>query len=205
MTNSMIPAAPEDLTSGWLTCALRSAGVLPSGSVASFEAHEIGQGSGFIGQTMRVKLTYEGVAHVEPSPRLHPPDGYPPERRGEPGRRGSKANAQRPTPAHGSPASLVAKFPSASATNREFGTQYHFYDSEIYFYREIAPLAPIRIPRCYYTGMDEATGSYLLLLEDLPQARAGDQIAGCTPDEAETIMRTLARFQAAWWDSPELD
>src|SRR5262249_20964078 len=155
---------PEDLTAAWLTQALREAGPLPDGSVASFEAHEIGQGTGFIGQTIRVKLTYEGVARADRSPVLHTHRGYPPGRRGGPGQLDSTPNPQRPAPSHEFPASLVAKFPSAHAANREFGARYHFYDSEIYFYREIAPLAPIRIPRCYYTGMDEATGSYLLLL-----------------------------------------
>jgi thiamine kinase-like enzyme len=40
-------------------------------------------------------------------------------------------------------------------------------------------------------------------LEDL--GRGGDQLAGCTLQLAEIAMRELAKFHAAWWESPRLE
>jgi hypothetical protein len=46
---------------------------------------------------------------------------------------------------------------------------------------------------------------YLLLLEDLaPGRRLGNQVAGCTRDEAESVLRQIASVHAAWWERPEL-
>ena len=41
------------------------------------------------------------------------------------------------------------------------------------FYRELADIVAVRTPRCHYVGLDERTGSSLLLLEDL--ARPGTE------------------------------
>ncbi len=46
---------------------------------------------------------------------------------------------------------------------------------------------------------------YVLLLEDLAPARVGDQIAGCSPEQAERILRELAAAQAALWNRASLE
>ena len=35
-------------------------------------------------------------------------------------------------------------------------------------------------------------------------ARCGDQVTGCQPEEAATLLREMARFHATWWDHPRL-
>jgi hypothetical protein len=61
-----------------------------------------------------------------------------------------------------------------------------------------------RIPQVYFNETD-ATGLCNLLLEDLSAStRAGDQIAGCSVDEAAAVVRELARFHQAWWEKPRL-
>ena len=106
--------------------------------------------------------------------------------------------------AAGAPRSLIAKFPSDIPENRGIGNHFHFYERETHFYREIADEVELRTPRCYYSAMDVEADEYVLLLEDLAPARVGDQLAGCSTDEAELAIRHLAKFHATWWESPRL-
>jgi hypothetical protein len=47
---------------------------------------------------------------------------------------------------------------------------------------------------------------FVLLLEDLSlTGRLGDQIAGCTLDDARVALVNLAKLHAAWWGNPRLD
>ena len=104
----------------------------------------------------------------------------------------------------GAPRSLIAKFPSDIPENRGVGNHFRFYERETHFYQEIADEVELRTPRCYYSAMDVEADEYVLLLEDLAPARVGDQVAGCSPDEAELAIRHLAKFHATWWESPRL-
>jgi aminoglycoside/choline kinase family phosphotransferase len=53
--------------------------------------------------------------------------------------------------------------------------------------------------------MDVDTDRYVLLLEDLASSgRLGNQVLGCSLDEATLAVSELAKFHAAWWDSPRL-
>lgn len=103
-----------------------------------------------------------------------------------------------------SPDSLIAKFPSTHAANRATGMRFHFYECETRFYQELARGVSMRVPRCYFAGMVVASEAFVVLLEDMAPARCGDQVEGCTPDEAAIIVTTLAEFHAGWWESPVL-
>ena len=105
----------------------------------------------------------------------------------------------------GAPRSLIAKFPAASEENRELASLFRFYEREVRFYEEIADEVELRTPRRYYSTISLATGEYVLLLEDLAPARVGDQLVGCSREEAELAIRELAKFHATWWDSPRLE
>ncbi len=107
-------------------------------------------------------------------------------------------------PEDGAPASLVAKFPSAAQENREAGKAFRFYERENRFYNHIAEDVQLTTPRCYYSDMDPEAGQHVLLLEDLSEARLGDQLEGSTPEEAEFVIREVAKMHASWWDSPRL-
>ena len=104
----------------------------------------------------------------------------------------------------GAPASLIAKFPAEAQENRDAGNLFRFYEREIRFYEEIADEVDLRTPRRYYSAMDIDAEEYILLLEDLAPARVGDQLASCSPEEADLAIRELAKFHAAWWESPRL-
>ncbi len=106
---------------------------------------------------------------------------------------------------NGAPRAVVVKIPSADPGYRGIGDRYHAYEREIRFYAEIAPKSPIRLPRCYHSAIDRASGAYLLVLEDLSSLEAGDQVKGVTIPQAHAAVETIGRFHAAWWQNSELD
>jgi|CXWL01.1.fsa_nt_gi hypothetical protein len=106
--------------------------------------------------------------------------------------------------AAGAPATVIAKMPTTNAGNREIGNLFQFYEREARFYEDVAPGIEIRVPRCYYRVMDVAADEHLLLLEDLSMSTPGDEVAGCTPEQAEVAIRTIARHHAVWWEHPKL-
>lgn len=105
----------------------------------------------------------------------------------------------------GAPSSVIVKIPSGEAPYRQIGDRYHAYEREVRFYGDVAPGSPIRLPRCFYRGMDQAAGAYLLVLEDLGSLTAGDQVRGLTPAQAQAAVETIGRLQACWWETPALE
>jgi len=116
----------------------------------------------------------------------------------------AKLSVQYDKPEDGAPKALIAKFPAAAQENREVAMFFRFYERETGFYREIADRVELRTPRCYFNAFDPSNGDFALLLEDLAPARVGDQLAGCSAEEAALAIRELAKFQATWWNSPAL-
>ena len=107
----------------------------------------------------------------------------------------------RPTPG---PSSLVAKVPSSDPVSRAAGFSTRTYELEVAFYNELAPTVWVNRPRCYLARFDPAAEAYVVLLEDLAPAEAGDQIAGCRPDEAASAVAELAALHAPRWGDPTL-
>lgn len=107
----------------------------------------------------------------------------------------------RPTSA---PASLVAKLPSADPTSRAAAAAMRTYEVETGFYRELAADLPIRTPRCYYVAYEPASDEFVLLFEDLAPARQGDQIAGCSLEQAVLAVQEMPKLHAPRWGDPRL-
>ena len=104
--------------------------------------------------------------------------------------------------AHGDgPRTLVAKFPSDRPGARGVAAFQRWHEREVSFYTTLAATSPIRIPRCYAASIDP-TGDYVLLLEDLRPRAQGDQIAGCTVEQARVAIEAAARLHARWWGAP---
>lgn len=101
----------------------------------------------------------------------------------------------------GPPASVVVKQPSTDPNVRGLLVQLGMYAREARFYREIAPGCPVRVPMLLaVTGPEDAP---TLVLEDLADARPGDQAAGLSPSKAEPVARAIAGLHARWWDRAE--
>jgi hypothetical protein len=78
---------------------------------------------------------------------------------------------------------------------------------EVAFYSDVASTTPAGlVPRCFDAHWDQDTGAWHLLLEDLSETHlvATSWPLPPTIKQSENIIRTRARFQAAWWDHPSL-
>jgi hypothetical protein len=107
----------------------------------------------------------------------------------------------RPTPA---PASVVAKVPSSQEASRAAGFATRTYQLEAAFYNELAGTVWVNRPACYLARYDPEGLGYAVVLEDLAPAEAGDQIDGCSPDDAAAVMPELAALHAPRWGDPRL-
>jgi hypothetical protein len=107
-------------------------------------------------------------------------------------------------PAPGAPRTLIAKLPSDNEFTKGGATMFRFYEREARFYRDVAQNVPLRTARRFFSEFDPSTGDFVLLLEDLAQAREGDQLVGATREEAEQIIREIAKQHLAYWGKSRL-
>jgi hypothetical protein len=103
------------------------------------------------------------------------------------------------------PASVVGKFPAADPASRASGSALRLYVREVSFYRELARTVRIITPRPHYARIDPANDDFTLILEDLGPARPGDQLAGCSLEDAETALLEAAALHAPRWRDPTLE
>lgn len=78
---------------------------------------------------------------------------------------------------------------------------------EVAFYRDIAPMLPAGlVPRCFDAAWNDTSEIWHLLLEDLTDSHAVATPWPLPPTlaQCESMVATLARFHAAWWDDPRL-
>lgn len=107
------------------------------------------------------------------------------------------------TPPPGAPATVVGKFSSANPVAAESGRSMGFYRAEVMFYRELAHRARTRTPLPYAAEID-AQGDFALLFEDLAPAQTGDQMRGCTLEQARLALKEAALLHATFWNDEEL-
>ena len=105
----------------------------------------------------------------------------------------------------GAPASVVGKFPAADDTSRATGVMLGNYHREVNFYRHLAGKALIHTPRCWFTDVEDATGEFVLIMEDLAPAQQGDQLKGVSLDQARLVMGEAAKLHASHWNDDGLD
>ena len=82
-----------------------------------------------------------------------------------------------------------------------------FGHHEVAFYRTLASETPAGLlVHCHDAHLDETTGDWHLLLEDLRDTHVLPSIWPLHPTlaDCETVVRTLARFHATWWDDKRL-
>lgn len=99
---------------------------------------------------------------------------------------------------------LAGKFAAADPTSRGTAAMLGLYAKEVRFYRELAPQLPIRTPEALFAEMAEDGASFCLLFEDLGPARGGNQIAGCTIEDARAVVAQAAALHAPSWHNPAI-
>ena len=96
----------------------------------------------------------------------------------------------------GDPASVVVKLASDDPTSRATGIGMGAYLREISFYRNLAGQIGGPLPACHLAEYDPGEGFFTLVLEDLAGATQGDQVAGCSVEQARIALLALARIHA---------
>jgi hypothetical protein len=97
---------------------------------------------------------------------------------------------------------MLAKLPAADPGMREMLAG--AYRGEVRFYTQIAPTVDVRVPALHHAAMSPDSGNFTLLLQDLAPWQQGDQIAGCTVDQAHDAVVNLAGLHGPRWSDPSL-
>lgn len=116
----------------------------------------------------------------------------------------ARLNMEYDRPVSRAPRSMVGKFPAPDPGSRSIANLYGLYEREARFYSDLSTTAGIDAPTCYFADYDPAAGQSLILLEDLQAGAFGDQVGGCSLEEARLALRASADFHATWWESPRL-
>jgi aminoglycoside phosphotransferase (APT) family kinase protein len=105
------------------------------------------------------------------------------------------------------PASVVVKMPTHQEGNRATAVGFHCYEREVGFYMTAAARTPARTPRIYHADIEGAE-DFVLVMEDFRGYHIGDQVVGCTVEQARLCMTTIAELHASFWsrvDDPAFD
>ena len=102
------------------------------------------------------------------------------------------------------PTNIIAKnTPKSGSSVANFQ---RWFEREVNFYRVLAPslrkTSSLVLPEVYYAEHRETEHAteHLILLEPLPSENQGDQLQGCSYDEAKRALGALASLHATYWD-----
>ena len=99
----------------------------------------------------------------------------------------------------GAPSSVIVKLTSPYEANRAQGIALGMYEAEVRFYNELAGRTSIRVPECYHAEIDPSTSDFVVVLEDLGQWTAADQLDGLSVAQAEVATMALADLHSGFW------
>ena len=102
--------------------------------------------------------------------------------------------------AAGGPETVIVKLPSAHPETFRMAMGLGLYRREYAFYRQIAPHIPLRSPALWYGDFDDASHRFVLVLEDLRDMAAADQLDGASAEQAKTAIRAIARLHGFYWN-----
>lgn len=102
------------------------------------------------------------------------------------------------------PATVVGKFPTEDETSRATATAVRTYEVETRFYQQLRHRVDIAAPHPYLAQIDMESHDFVILMNDLAPAEQGDQMAGCTPDQAALAMEEAAKLHAPVWGDTSL-
>jgi hypothetical protein len=202
VSDALLPSSLAGLTPEWLTAALREGGSLPAGGrVASFALQPLGVGEGFLGELARVTPHYEGPADGAPVTLV--------------------AKFPSPVPENRALGVMFTAYEREIRFYRELSSLAGVPMPRCYFggldeasavdraaesiIQRLPPRFTARILDRVMKQAGKSKRRFALLIEDLGGLRIGDQVRGVSVPEAEAALRTLARFHAAYWESPALN
>ncbi|MCY4425976.1 MAG: phosphotransferase [Halieaceae bacterium] len=104
------------------------------------------------------------------------------------------------------PSSVVCKFHPADPNQFEIVKSTGIFLAEANAQKLLAEHSEAAVPECYFVAVADDAGEFNLVCEDLSGfCVPGDQIAGCSIDDARTAMAELAKFHRQFWNEPRLE
>jgi len=104
----------------------------------------------------------------------------------------------------GGPRTVVIKFAALDPQSRATGIQVGTYQREAEFYRRVAPMVEVAVPHLYYVEFVEGTADIVIVMEDLHPREQGDQLGGCSPNEATLALSEAAKLHRPFWGDETL-
>ncbi len=95
--------------------------------------------------------------------------------------------------------SIVVKIRTDDPQSLKVAKTFLLYQKEVAFYRNIASLASMRVPKVYYSDFDPKSHDFVLLLEDLKDLQVCSQLRGGTAEQGKLAIRHLAKLHAQFW------
>ena len=102
------------------------------------------------------------------------------------------------------PSTVVIKFAALDPQSRATGIQVGTYQREGEFYRHVAPTIEVAVPHLYHVDFVEGTADIVIVMEDLDPREQGDQLGGCSPNEAALALSEAAKLHRAFWNDETL-
>lgn len=99
------------------------------------------------------------------------------------------------------PASVFVKMSAESAGIRMLGELAGLGETEVRFYRELAPELGAGIPRSYGAAFDSLTGRFVIVLEDMSTSpcQFPDTLHPLSTDQMAQVVDVLAELHATFW------
>lgn len=197
-----IPLSLADVDADWMTQVLRESGVLGDGKVLRMETRVVGEGAGFMGEVVKLGLTLSPDAGTTPrSLVLKIPTTMDNRHVGQ-----TLGVYER-----------EIRFYRELQPRLNIRTPRHIYsamDADTDPEQTIKALKmldrmPMWLMRASLPFMNwlnsRTTYRFALLIENLEDYRIGDQVGGCTREEAEVALGTMARMHARFWGGRDLE
>lgn len=100
--------------------------------------------------------------------------------------------------------SVVLKLPAADETSRMAGESLGLYNAEVSFYNDFAAKIDMRTPACHLAKIAENKVDFSLVMEDVAPAEQGDQMEGCSLDQARLAITEVTKLHAPFYNNPIL-
>lgn len=97
------------------------------------------------------------------------------------------------------PASVIGKFPSLDEQSRATAASTMAYVREVGFYRHLQKTVSISTPHLHHVDDDVEANAFILIMDDLSPAVVGDQLAGCTVEQAERAIDQAVLLHTPHW------
>lgn len=198
MTNvTSIPLSLAEVSAGYLTSAMRDAGLLRGGEVVGFDSKVIGEGAGFLGEVVDMRLSFSPGSEDAPSSViLKIPTALKNRQVGQTlgvyereirFYRELQPRLPIRTPLHYFSAMDTDTDPEANLKAIKIMDK-----MPLWLIRLMLPLLN------WVNG--KKTWHFILVIEHLGEYRIGDQVNGCSIDEAKQSLSTMAHLHAAFWE-----